>query len=55
VNLNPEIQVKLLCDASEYGISDVIVHVFSDGTEKPISYASRVLTIAERKYVIIQK
>ncbi|XP_008190241.1 uncharacterized protein K02A2.6-like [Acyrthosiphon pisum] len=55
VHFNPEIQVKLLCDASEYGVGAVLVHVFSDGTEKPISYASRVLTVAERKYAVIQK
>lgn len=55
VHFNPEIQVKLLYDASEYGVGAVLVHVFSDGTEKPISYASRVLTVAERNIAVIQK
>jgi len=42
-------------NASEYRVGAVLVHVFSDGTEKPISYASRVFTVAERKYAVIQK
>jgi len=55
VHFNPEIQEKLLCDPSEYGVGAILVLVFSDGTEKPIIYASRVLMVAEKKYAVIQK
>lgn len=35
--------IRLACDASNYGIGDVLCHVLPDGGERPICYVSRVL------------
>lgn len=33
---NPELPVKLACDASPYGLGDVLYHTMPYGSERPI-------------------
>jgi len=40
--------VKLFCDASAYGVGACLVHVMPNSQERPVAYASRTLTAAER-------
>ena len=48
VHYDPSLPLKLDCDASSYGVGAVLSHVFSDGAERPIAYASRTLSKSER-------
>lgn len=53
-NFEPEKQLILTCDTSDYGISAILSQITAEG-ERPISYASKTLTTSERKYAAIDK
>lgn len=47
--------VRLIVDASNYGIGALICHLMEDKTERPIAFASRTLSSCEVKYSQIEK
>ena len=55
VHFDSTLEICLACDASAYGIGVVLSHRMSDGTEKPVGFASRTLTTAEKNYSQIEK
>ncbi|KAK9510273.1 hypothetical protein O3M35_005093 [Rhynocoris fuscipes] len=52
---DPEVTLVVAADASSVGIGGCILHRFPDGTEKPIAYASKTLTQAEKGYAQIER
>ena len=55
VHFNPKLKVILDCDASQYGLGVVLSHKMENGTQRPIAYASRTLSVAEKKYSQLEK
>ena len=54
VHFDPTLPIVVHTDASPYGVGAVLSHLV-EGEEKPVSYASRALTVAERNYGHIEK
>ena len=55
VHYDPVKPIKLAVDASPYGIGSVISHVMSDGSERPIAFASRSLSAAKKNYSQLER
>ena len=51
----PSLPLSFACDASPVGIGAVIFHIYPDGKENPVAYASFNLTSAEQNDTQIQK
>lgn len=52
---DPNLEIIVTCDSSNYGIGSVIAHILPDGSERPIAFASRSLNKCEVKYSQIEK
>lgn len=55
VHYDINLPLILATDASPYGVGAVLSHVFPDGTERPIQYASQTLSPTQQRYSQIDK
>ena len=54
-HFDPEKEIVLATDASDYGVGAALLHKYKDGTTKAIAHASRTLIAAEKNYSQIEK
>ena len=54
-DFDPAKKLVLACDASFYGVGAVLSHQMDDGKDRPISFSSRSLATAEKKYSHLEK
>jgi len=54
-HFDSSLKLTLACDASAYGLGSVLSHKMPDGSERPIAYSSRTLSVAERNYSQLEK
>ena len=52
---NPDLPLKVDCDASSVGIGGVMSHIMPNGDERPVEFISRTLSKAERGYAQIDR
>ena len=55
VHFDPSFPIVVQADASPYGVGAVLSHKMPDESERPVCYASRTLSPAERNYGHIEK
>ena len=55
MHYDPKRQLVLTCDASPFGVGAVLAHIMDDGSERPVGYASRSLSQAEKGYSQLDK
>lgn len=55
VYYNPNLEVRLACDAGPHGLGAVLSHKMPNGSERPIAFASRTLKASEKQYSQIDK
>ena len=55
LHYDPKLPLNIACDPSQVGIGAVLFHTLPNNIEKPIAYASRKLSKAEKNYAQIQK
>ncbi|XP_013913085.1 PREDICTED: LOW QUALITY PROTEIN: uncharacterized protein LOC106542012 [Thamnophis sirtalis] len=55
IQYNDRMPLTLACDASPYGLGAVLSHVLPNGSEAPVAFYSRTLSLAECNYSQIDK
>ena len=55
VHFDPSKPILLACDASSHRCGAILFNVMPDGSERPIAYASRSLSAAEKNYSQLDK
>ena len=52
---DPDMPLVIACDASPVGVAAVLSHRYPDGSERPVAFASRTLSSAERNYAQVDR